>query len=410
MAARNVTRNRRRTLLSTAAIGLCVAFVWISSALTIGMMQRTVDNATQGLLGHVQIHHPDYADDPRIHHTIPESLVHAIETADLGEPLTLAPRLYGQGYARVGGLGSGVMLVGVDPEREAKASELATKIEGGAYFGTTDFGATDDDALLVGDELARRLEITPGSEIELAVPSLDGSITPKKFVVVGTVATGMVEFNESAVFMRLPLAQELMGLPGQIHEISIRGGDASEADALARTLRPVVAAVEPQARVESWRELVPDMALFVDLAEGTFAMFAFVIVLVVGTAILLTQSMIVFERRRELGLLRAIGVRPGQLLQLLVLESSLLAVAGALLGLVVGGLVLLLLAQTGLDLGGGAEMEMAGVAMSPILFPAINVEVPTQAFVTTVGLAAFASLLAGARTALRGPKGILNDG
>jgi len=139
-------------------------------------------------------------------------------------------------------------------------------------------------------------------------------------------------------------------------------------------------------------------------------MFAFVIVLVVGTAILLTQSMIVFERRRELGLLRAIGVRPGQLLQLLVLESSLLAAVGALLGLLGGGLVLLLLAQTGLDLGGGAEMEMAGVAISPILFPMINVEVPTQAFITTVGLAAFASLLAGARTALRGSKGIMHDG
>ena len=404
MAARNVLRNRRRTVLSAVAIGLCVAFVWICVALTGGMLERTVDTATRGFLGHVQIHHPDYADDPRLEHTVPGSLVEALESAPgVPESLAVAPRVYGQAYARAGRLASGTMVLGIDPEREAASSGFADKLDSGRML------EVGDEGVLLGDGLAERLELAAGDELELAVSTLEQTPAMATVPVAGTVDTGIVELDDAAIFMAIGRAQQLIGLADRVHEIGVRGADPEAAAALASTLAPEVAGLDPDARVEPWRTISPDIALWVDMAAGTFAGVAFVIVMVVATAILLSQSMIVFERRNELGLLRAIGLRPRQLLLVLVVESSLVAAIGAILGLIVGGVCLAVLASTGLDLSGGTEMEMSGVAISSLVFPAVDLGVPVQAFVTTVVLAALASALAGLRTALRGPLGVMRD-
>jgi ABC-type lipoprotein release transport system permease subunit len=146
-----------------------------------------------------------------------------------------------------------------------------------------------------------------------------------------------------------------------------------------------------------------------DVANYTFAGFAVVIVLAVATATLLTQSMVVFERRRELAVLRAIGVRPVQLVRLLVYESMLLGLFGATLGVAVSAPVLTLLSRHGIDMSSGTELEFSGLLLDPIVFPTVDWSVAVEAVLTAAVLAGGASLIAGIRSVWRPALGVIRE-
>jgi ABC-type lipoprotein release transport system permease subunit len=160
--------------------------------------------------------------------------------------------------------------------------------------------------------------------------------------------------------------QALLALEGRIHEVALRATRREAIDTLARTLR--AALPEDEALVRTWREVNPMAAQMLATQDAGVWLLLILVFAVAGLGILNTMLMAVFERTRELGVMRALGMSPGKVVWLVLLETTLMGVLSAAIG-GAGGLVLAWLLQTrGLDLSSFTQgVSAMGMTFDPVL-------------------------------------------
>jgi len=198
--------------------------------------------------------------------------------------------------------------------------------------------------LLMGSLLADRMQIFEGdSVVLLSLENLNmdplGMYTPtiRQFEVTGTFTTGMYDYDLKNVYTTLAAAQDLIGLePDMASGIGVRTADPETAPLVADTLE---ARLGFPYYVESW--VTTNRALFSALRLEKLAMqlILFLIVLVAAFNIVSTLVMVVSDRTREIGILKAMGMTRGGILRVFVLQGAWIGVMGTALG-TVGGLAL----------------------------------------------------------------------
>ena len=224
--------------------------------------------------------------------------------------------------------------------------------------------------VVVGDKLASTIGVQLGSEIALLTQAADGSIGNDLYTVAGVFHTGLDALDRSLVLMSLTSLQQLLHLaPGQIHEVGIKLNNITDATAVAAALQIRLAKIAPM-RVMAWPELAPELADYVQFNRGiTFVLF-FIFFLLAVIGIMNTMLMAVFERTRELGMLMALGMRPVQVIGLIMAEAAALAGASLVVGGAIGAPLLWYLQVHGLDLGGatGEVVTLAGVVVGHLWY------------------------------------------
>lgn len=370
LAWRNLWRNRRRTCITLAAIALGYAMLLFVACLMAGLRWQMIENGTSLILSQIQVHAPGYYPSRSIQKTIGGekgtnvgALLAAI-TADR-RVYAAAPRVYGEGLVSAGDRSAGVELLGVVPGQEERVTLLQTQIIKGSYLMTR-----TPKSVTMGDKLASTIGVRLGSQIVLLTQAADGSMGNDLYTVGGIFHTGIDAMDLGLVLMPLSSLQELLQLPpGRIHEIGIKLVDITQATAVAAALQTRLATIVP-IRAMAWPELAPELAAYVQFNRGiTFVLFIiFFLLAVIG--IMNTMLMAVFERTRELGMLMAIGMRPLQIIGLILAEAAGLAAASLLLGAAIGAPVLWYLQVHGLDLGGstGEVISLAGVLVGHLWY------------------------------------------
>jgi ABC-type lipoprotein release transport system permease subunit len=370
LAWRNLWRNRRRTCITLAAIALGYAMLLFVACLMAGLRWQMIQNSTCLALSQIQVHAPGYYPGRSILKTIGGTKgtnVGALLGAIAADRRVYAasPRVYGEGLVSAGDRSAGVELLGVVPGQEQRVTLLQTQIVKGSYL-----TAREPKSLAIGDKLASTIGVQMGSEIVLLTQAADGSIGNDLYTVGGIFHTGIDAMDLGLVLMPLSSLQELLQLvPGRIHEIGIKLNDVTEATAVASALQTRLATIAP-VRARAWPELAPELAAYVQFNRGiTFVLFIiFFLLAVIG--IMNTMLMAVFERTREFGMLMALGMRPFQVIGLILAEAAGLAGASLVLGAALGAPVLWYLQVHGLDLGGskGEVISLAGVVVGHLWY------------------------------------------
>jgi putative ABC transport system permease protein len=210
----------------------------------------------------------------------------------------------------------------------------------------------------------------------------------------GTFHTGLDEMDRSLVIMPVSSLQDLLNLPhSRIHEVGIKLYDIAGASSVAADLAARLGKTL-SVRVMPWPELAPDLADYVEFNRGvTFVLF-FIFFLVAVIGIMNTMLMAVFERTRELGMLMALGMRPAQVIELIIAEAAGLAGASLILGGALGAPLLWYLQAHGLDLGGktGGVVTIAGVVVGHLWYGRQDFPVYAQAAIG-LGITALLSAL-----------------
>ncbi len=364
MAWRNLGRNVRRTALTLGAIAVAQASVLLLDGMMNGFLESTFDSLTGPLVGHVQVHAPDWreerAPDLAIDH-VEERLaaIRAVPGVEAAFPRAYAPALAARGVD-----GQAVLVLGVDLAAESR--------EGGLLSGVDPAAIEDEAGALVGEGLAREAGIEVGDELALLGQAADGSMANDLVRVTGILSTAMDAVNRGGIVMSLARVQEIFMLPNMAHEITVRGTDPEAAPALART----IASLDGFDELETlpWRELAPEIARSLDTV-GVFTFIVLVVVFLAAAAgVANTMLMATFERRRELGMLLSLGTSPARLVALVLTEAVLLGLAGVTAGSIVAAGLVLYFSRAGIDvmLGGGAEssnIAMFGVGVDPNVYP-----------------------------------------
>lgn len=362
---RNLWRNYRRTLIILAAISLGVWAMIFMTALMRGMVEQMVKTGTGTFLGHVQIHHTDYRNDPSIVNSIaPPSaeLKHALDTARAWTIRVRVPAvLSSERESR------GVTLMGINPEREAPLSFIAASIAAGRYL-----ESPDDDGLIIGKKLAEVLDTELGKRVVLMSQDPDNNIVDRGFRIIGVYDTALSATEELYVFTGLDAARKFLAMEGLISEIEAVGEDFRKVDGLYQRIDNAAqeSAAPDTLEVLPWYRLDAYLGSMLDVMDGFVLVWVVIIFVALSFGLINTLFMAVFERVREIGLMLALGMRPVDILLQIIVEALFLLALGLVIGTGAAWLMIKPL-ESGIDVSIVAEgMEMMGSAA--VLYPVLE--------------------------------------
>ncbi len=327
IAFRNMLRQKRRTALTS----LTMLGGFILAAVSIGWSDGTysyiINMFTSDRLGQIQVHRAGYLDEPSIYDRIQNYRHLGQILLNVEGVKAWAPRVYTAGLASLEDKTAGVRLIGMDPDLEEKATGFSRKVIQGAPL------TNDPYQALLGKGLARILGARVGDGIVLLTQAADGSMANDIFNVVGIVDTGDETSDRLGLYLNLSDAQDLLVIGEEVHEIVIMVDNLKRVGEITDSIQDRLD--DPDMEVLPWQKFA---RLFYEAMradqQGMWIML-FIIILIVSVGVLNTVLMSVLERRREYGLLKAIGTRPAQIVHLVLME--LLAIV--LISVVLGGVL-----------------------------------------------------------------------
>ena len=374
---RNILRHRRRNAILLSAIAVAVAGVVLLNTLLRGMQQDLMNTAIDNLTGHVKVLEPGYLNDPTI-----ERGFEVVEDWDRA----LRPETV-QGWAsrvRVPAVvmsereTRGIQLVGIDPARES------ISFLGNAEMDGEQLSGPEDSRIVIGALLAETLGTAAGRRLVLVTQGADGRTREAGFRIAGIYRAEIEGLEKAFVFTGLAALQQMLGTRA-VTEISVRLNDErDEPETIAR-----LAGVFRDLDVMSWRQLEPQAATMVEFADVSIFIYFLIIMGALVFGLVNTLVTAVMERVRELGMLRALGMRPHAVVSQVVIESSLIMTVGVAGGLAIAAGVYTFFAD-GIDLT-AFDDSLASFGMRPIFTPVVDAGDVVLVVAMSLGLGLLAS-------------------
>ena len=382
LAWRNLWRNHRRTAIMLGAISVGAWAMIFMTALTQGMVAEMIRDGISALPGHVQVHHPDYRDDPNITNLLPQngSEIEALfgpAGFDAWSSRVKVPAVVTSEYDS-----RGVTLLGIDPAAERGMIFVDYEAVDGRFL-----ESVDDRGVVIGHKLADTLDTGLGKRIVLMSQDPENNVADRGFRVVGLFHANVEAFEETYVFAGRQTIQEMLKVGDRVTEIVVLGDDYRDVeDDYAR----VVELVDGRVEVMRWTELDTYLGTMMTVMDGFVLIWVIVIFLALSFGLVNTLVMAVFERVREIGLMLALGMKPGNILGQILIESMLLLVIGLGIGNLFAWLTIKPL-ESGIDISIVAE-GMAMMGASSMLYPELRIEDVVLANVVVLILGFLASL------------------
>jgi len=315
-----------------------------------GMYRLMIDNTLQAFTGHMQVQEPNYKDDQKMRQTVPDVQGLATMLRDELDSATIAARASTFVLASSDERTYGIAVFGVEPAHESVVSSLPGLVTSGRFL---DENIAPE--IVIGSVLARNLRVSVGEELTLLGSGRDGSFAAAVVSVVGIFESGAQDIDRSIAEIPLGLFQDVFYMEGSGHQVVInapRLSDAAELQARVESLLPD----DQDLVVQDWDALQPGLrqAIQADISSAFF-MYG-ILVILVAFSVLNTQLMSVLERTREFGIVMSLGLTPGRLGRLVLLETTMMGLMGIALGALIGGAITYWLGIVGFSWPGMEEM------------------------------------------------------
>lgn len=398
---RNLWRNPRRTWLTAGGIAFAVWLVASFMAVQLGQYDVMVENATALMAGHVQVQNREYLEDYRFEDTMADAADLLATIRATPGVASVAPRVEAFALASVDERSFGAQVLGVDIEAELDTVRFVKMLAEGRTL------AGPEDAL-IGTVLARNLGAGVGDEIVVLGSGKEGGVAAMVLDVVGLLETGMADLDRVLLLASLPVVQDGFGLTDEVHTFAIRLDDVEDSSAVIRRLEGSL----PEAlEIRNWARVMPELKQGIEVDRiGGRIMYGIIMALVVFSVIN-SFIMTVFERTREFGMMRAIGMRPLRIILMVQWEALFVCVLGVSIGLALAMGLTVWLMDVGIPLGGEAMAEYARQFYMPDrMYPALGWEAMTVAPLVMLIGTQIAAILPALRIRRLKPVEALRDG
>jgi len=387
MAFRDLGRNRRRSFFSALAVGGGLALLILMASVVEGEMGGALENTIRLQSGHIQIRAATYDENKSSLKwedlvANPDEIAAKIAAFEQVEAAT--PRLYASGFLSSGTQSAGAKITGIDPLSSAN-DPYREGIISGEYL-----SPDDREAVLIGRPMADKLNLEVGDTVGLSINTADGNVQEQTFTVKGIYTTNTYGFDNATVFLPLSKAQAMTLTENHASTIFVLLKDTEMTDIVAPAL-----SVSSDLEVKTWRDLNVLFVEWESMAQSYIG-FLYLIILAISVSVIInTLIMSVYERTREIGILSAIGMRGGRIMMLFLTESSLLAVGGVLMGLVIGVLATMYFNVNGFYVG---DMGLSGIAITDTVYAKLTmdnlVNLTIMTFVATILAGLYPAIMA----------------
>jgi ABC-type lipoprotein release transport system permease subunit len=353
MAWRNIWRNPRRTILTVCAITFASVLLVFMLSFQFGSYETMINTSVKISTGHLQIQAEKYQEKKNIRYVIPDPQTIADMVAKI--PEVEAYTFRGQAFSLISSEDRtyGVVVTGINPQREAKVSRLKKLVRDGNFL-----SANDVNQAVVGRLLAKNLRVTIGDELTVLGQGRDGSIAATVVQVKGIFSSGIDEFDRSAIQIPLSTFQDVFSMDDAVHEIVVIAKSLSDVSKIKSKIQANLVGINSRKSLKTldWQDLMPGLrqAIEMDLVSGLI--FYGLLIIVVAFSILNTFLMAIFERTKEFGVMMAIGTTPRRLTKVLLVESMAMTLIGIIAGILLGIVVTYYFQVHGIDFSGGSEL------------------------------------------------------
>lgn len=365
MAWRNIWRNKMRSIviMFSIAIGLFAGIGVL--ALYKGMMKSRVRIVIDAEVGHLQLHNIDFKKDHDSKFVLDngEELLRYIR--QLPEVKMAAPRSVTSGMLATTTGSAGVQINGVIPEQEYAASLLKKKIIEGRPF-----DPVKKNEIMIGKKLATKMKLKTGSKLVLTFTDTSGNIVSGAFRVAAVFQSNNAPLDEKNVYVMIEDLNTLLTSGDYFHELVVLLKNDESLQKVQQQLKEKF----PAYQIETWREISPETDLLVKTTDQYSYIIMVIIMFALAFGIINTMLMAILERRREIGMMVALGTNRIRLSILVLLETIILTLAGTPLGILAGWLVTGYFNKHGLNLSGMGREMMSSFGFGTIIYP----EFPTD--------------------------------
>ena len=363
LAWRNIWRNKRRTFLTIGAVTFAVFFASFMNSFQKGAWDHMMYSVVNSYFGYGQVHGQGYWEEQSLDNAFDDTEANNKASAIKSVRGTV-PRVESYALASYDKYTKVAFVIGTPPEAEDRMTKLSTRISEGEYL------SKNEKAVLVGKEIAKKLKITVGDTLVLLGQGYHGVNAAGKFLVKGLLDFPSPDLNRRMVYMPLETAHDFYGTEGKVTTMALNIGDKNSAIPILASLKKDLD--QEKYEVMGWQEMLPELqqAREVDTAGSRIMLFVLYVIItfvLLGTILMLTK-----ERMHEFGILTAIGMDKKRLAGTVWLEIIILGFVGAIVGILLGMILVYYFYVNPLDLavmGEDAVKTYENFGVEPI-FPA----------------------------------------
>lgn len=384
---RNLWRNKRRTLITIASVFFAVFFALVMRSLQLGTYNHMYRNVIESYTGYLQVQHQDFWDIKTMDNVFPPDS--ELERTILSDPnaVMTVPRLESFALVSSGALTKGVMVMGIDPENENRLSDVRSRLvryritqqnldelkkrlpdryssridllSGKSYSNSSsvllDLSVAKEDTsvvmdifrkyasfsngyisknepgALIGDKLSAFLDASVGDTVVLIGQGYQGATAAGKYPISGIIKVPAPDLDSRIVYLPVNTAQELYNAPGMVTSLVIIVKDKSDRS-INRMISSLGQKIKPPLRIIGWREMNELMINQMDADSKSGMIMVAILYLVIAFGIFGTVLMMTAERRREFGVLVAIGMQKTRLSAIVAIEMLYIGIMGVLSG------------------------------------------------------------------------------
>ncbi len=344
LAFRNLVRNRRRTVLNMAAMTIGVFLMATGSGWVRGYFSTFYRSLIDFDTGHLQVVRRGYLEQARrfpLDLAIDGYAASEARVASLPMVAAVSGRIEFEGRLSLGAASVPLLVRAIDPPREKALTVIARAVVAGEYLD----GAP---GVLIGKPLAERMGVAPGDTVFLSAPDVNGAVNLIDLRVSGIYSLGYPVMDEHMALVDLASAQTMLALPDRVTRLVVRLADRVPIDRGERAVAAALAAAPVQ--VYPWQRFAETIVAAVRADTGSFSAMLALVFLFAVLNMVNSVAMSVRERVREIGTLRAIGMKRRQAAGLFVLEALLTALGASLVGCLLAGAAAFYLGTVGVDL------------------------------------------------------------
>lgn len=364
LAWRNIWRNKRRSLITMASVMFAVLLAIAMKSMITGVWGKMVDDVVSISSGYIRVHKLGYWDEQTIDNAMraDENLQKMLNSHQAISDWS--PRLESFSLASTGEKTKGVLVQGIDPNREDRTTGLANKIIAGDYLVET------DKAVMLAEGLSNHLKLGINDTLVILGQGYHGSMAAGKYPIKGIVHLGVVELNQSMIWMPLQACREYLSAENLLTSVSLILRDKEAMDEVCSEMRDM-----PQAQgfeVLTWKAMMPELDQMVEGDSAAHFLVIWVLYIVISFGIFGTLLMLLNERQHEFGILLAIGMKKQIMSFITCLEIVIMGMIGALAGGALAYPIIIYLHYHPIRFSGDLAKVYEGFGMEAVLPPSLN--------------------------------------
>ncbi len=376
-AWRNIWRNKRRTIITIGSAFFAVFFAILMRSMQLGTYDKMIGDVVNSFTGYVQIHKKGYWEDKVIDNaferdTLWEDKILASKYAEI-----IVPRLESYALAAFGKKTKGTMVVGIEPNAEDQMTHLKSKIVKGQF-------SLYGKQILVAEGLAKYLELNVGDSLVLIGQGYHGVSAQGLYKVSGILHFPSPKLNKSIVYLSLPQAQDMYGAYNMLTNLCISVENNQKVKPLVEDLKQWLDLNKYE--IYTWKEMLTELVQAIQTDNvGGIIMLA-ILYMIIGFGIFGTIVMMTAERRREFGMLIALGMHRKQIIRITVVETLLLGLLGVILGAVLSIPIVYYFHTNPIVLTGAAAQSMINFGVEPVIPFALRADFFLHQAYTVLGI------------------------